>query len=191
MSYSLLILAVCTSMFALRVLGQLLVVLRSPRWLPANEHWYSGLMPYRYLLPSQLALLAVMVVITLDVSRGRGLFAADLWAGVAPYLAVLSWIYFGAMCRALHSDDGPSPRFEVVQKDDSHLVPHGPGACALGLRRLSLGMTARDEPPYPPGIDADIVETSPPRHSCGQRNTGQGEWRSGPCPCGRRIRTRP
>ena len=97
MSYSLLILAVCTGMFALRVLGQLLVVLRSPRWLPANEHWYSGLMPYKYLLPSQLVLLAVMVVITLDVSRGRGLFAADLWAEAAPYLAVLSWIYFGAM----------------------------------------------------------------------------------------------
>ena len=97
MSHSLLILTICTGMFALRVFGQVLVVLRSPRWLPSNEHWYSGLMPYRYLLPSQLALLAVMVVITLDVSRGRGLFAADLWAGAAPYLAVLSWIYFGAM----------------------------------------------------------------------------------------------
>ena len=97
MSHSLLILTICTGMFALRVFGQVLVVLRSPRWLPSNEHWYSGLMPYRYLLPSQLALLAVMVVITLDVSRGRGLFAADLWAVAAPYLAVLSWIYFAAM----------------------------------------------------------------------------------------------
>ena len=48
-------------------------------------------------MPSQLALLAVMVVITLDVYRNRGLFAADWWAVAAPYLAVLSWIYFGAM----------------------------------------------------------------------------------------------
>lgn len=97
MSHSLLILAVCTGLFALRVFGQVLVVWRAPRWLPSNEHWYSGLLPYRYLLPSQLALLAVMVVITADVYRDRGLFAADWWAGAAPYLAVLSWIYFGVM----------------------------------------------------------------------------------------------
>ena len=97
MSYSFLIVAVCTSLFALRVLGQALVVTRSPRWLPSNEHWYSGVMPYRYLLPAQLALLAVMVVITFDIYRGRGMFAADWWAGAAVYLAVLSWVYFGSM----------------------------------------------------------------------------------------------
>ena len=54
MSCSCSILAVCTALFALRVLGQALVVTRAPRWLPSNEHWYSGLMPYRYLLPAQL-----------------------------------------------------------------------------------------------------------------------------------------
>ena len=97
MSYSPMILAVCTGLFALRVLGQVLVVWRAPRWLPANEHWYSGLMPYRYLLPSQLALLAVMVLITLDVYLDRGLFAAGWWTEAAPYLAVLSWLYFAAM----------------------------------------------------------------------------------------------
>ena len=97
MFHSPLILAVCTGLFALRVLGQVLVVWRAPRWLPANEHWYSGLMPYRYLLPSQLALLAVMVVITLDVYRDRGLFAAGWWTEAAPYLAILSWLYFAAM----------------------------------------------------------------------------------------------
>ena len=97
MSHSSLILVACTALFALRVFGQVIVVVYSPRWLPSNEHWYSGLMPYRYLLPSQIVLLAVMVVITLDVYRGRGLFAADWWAGAAFYLAVLSWIYFGSM----------------------------------------------------------------------------------------------
>ena len=91
------ILVVCTALFALRVLGQMLVVWRAPRWLPANEHWYSGLMPYRYLLPSQLALLAVMIVITANVYSGRGIFAQDWWGVAAPYLAVLSWIYFGSM----------------------------------------------------------------------------------------------
>ena len=88
---------VCTALFVLRVLGQAVVVTRAPRWLPSNEHWYSGLMPYKYLLPSQLALLAAMVVITVDIYRDEGPFAADWWAGAAPYLAVLSWIYFGSM----------------------------------------------------------------------------------------------
>ena len=97
MSFNFLIVAVCTSLFALRVLGQALVVTWAPRWLPSNEHWYSGLMPYRYLLPAQLALLAVMVVITFDLYRGQGLFAADWWTGAAMYLAVLSWVYFAAM----------------------------------------------------------------------------------------------
>ena len=97
MSFNFLIVVICTLLFALRVLGQMLVVTRSPRWLPSNEHWYSGLMPYRYLLPAQLALLAVMVTVTFDLYLGRGLFAADWWAGAAMYLAVLSWVYFAAM----------------------------------------------------------------------------------------------
>lgn len=97
MSGSFLIMAVCTLLFALRVLGQVVVVTRAPRWLPANEHWYSGLMPYKYLLPAQLVLLAVMVVICADVYRGSGLFAAEWWGRAALPLVVLSWIYFGAM----------------------------------------------------------------------------------------------
>ena len=96
-SGSFFIMAVCTLLFALRVLGQVVVVTRAPRWLPANEHWYSGLMPYRYLLPSQLVLLAVMVVICADVYRGSGLFAADWWSRAALPLMVLSWVYFGSM----------------------------------------------------------------------------------------------
>ena len=97
MSFNFLIVAVCTSLFALRVLGQVLVVTLSPRWLPSNEHWYSGVMPYRYLLPAQLALLAVMIVISSDIYRGQGMFAADWWSDAAVYLAVLSWVYFAAM----------------------------------------------------------------------------------------------
>ena len=84
MSFSPLLLAVCTALFALRVLGQVLVVWRAPRWLPSNEHWYSGVLPYRYLLPSQLALLAVMVAAYLDIRLGRRLFAADWWSKEVP-----------------------------------------------------------------------------------------------------------
>ncbi len=97
MSSSFLILAVCTLLFGFRVLGQVVVVTRAPRWLPANEHWYSGLMPYRYLLPAQLVLLAVMVVICADVYRDGGLFAADWWGRAALPLMVLSLVYFGSM----------------------------------------------------------------------------------------------
>lgn len=47
-------------LFALRVAGQLVVVLRSPRWLPPMESGQWNLMPYRLLLPIQLVFLAVM-----------------------------------------------------------------------------------------------------------------------------------
>ena len=97
MSFNFIILAVCTSMFALRVLGQVLVVTIAPRWLPANEHWYSGLLPYRYLLPAQLILLAVMIAITVAVQRESAFFSGDGWERAAPYLAVISVIYFAAM----------------------------------------------------------------------------------------------
>jgi len=38
------------------------------------EAWYSGLMPYEYLLPSQIALIAVMAKICIDFTRERGYF---------------------------------------------------------------------------------------------------------------------
>ncbi len=97
MSFNFVILAVCTSLFALRVLGQVLVVTIAPRWLPANEHWYSGLMPYRYLLPSQLVLLAVMIVITVAVYQENAVFSGDLWEAAASYLVVLAEVYFASM----------------------------------------------------------------------------------------------
>ena len=97
MSYNFLILAVCTSLFALRVLGQVLVVTRAPRWLPSNEHWYSGLLPYRYLLPAQLLLLAILTAVTLAVYRDEAFFATDRWNRAAPILAVISGVYFVSM----------------------------------------------------------------------------------------------
>jgi hypothetical protein len=36
------------------------------------EAWYSGLMPYEYLLPSQILLIALMVKICVDFTRKRG-----------------------------------------------------------------------------------------------------------------------
>jgi hypothetical protein len=87
---------VLLALFALRVLGQLLVALYHVSWLPPMERWYSGLMPYEYLLPSQLVILALMAKLCADFTRGRGFFvqprrffaAAWLWFG---------WVYLAVM----------------------------------------------------------------------------------------------
>lgn len=52
---------VLLTLFVLRVLGQLIVVLFAPSWLPPMEAWYSGLLPYPLLLPAQIAIIALML----------------------------------------------------------------------------------------------------------------------------------
>ena len=44
------------ALFVLRVAGQALVAFFDVRFLPPMQAWYSRLMPYPYLLPSQRAL---------------------------------------------------------------------------------------------------------------------------------------
>jgi hypothetical protein len=55
--------------------GQLVVVLYAPPFLPPMQEWYSGLMPYRYLLPSQVLIVVVFTKIALDIARGTGFWA--------------------------------------------------------------------------------------------------------------------
>jgi uncharacterized protein len=43
-------------------------------WLPPMESWSSGLMPYPYLLPSQLLIIALYSKVCLDFTRGKGFF---------------------------------------------------------------------------------------------------------------------
>ena len=59
-----------SSLFLVRVLGQVLVSLRGPTWLPPTEEW--NLSPYRLLLPAQMAILAVLAWIDIAFSLGRG-----------------------------------------------------------------------------------------------------------------------
>jgi hypothetical protein len=60
--------------FCLRVLGQVLVAFAGVSWLPPMEAWYSGLMPYPYLLPSQFLIIALYGKVCLDFTRGEGFF---------------------------------------------------------------------------------------------------------------------
>ena len=97
------------TLFALRVAGQALVAFFEVRFLPPMEAWYSGLMPYEYLLPSQILIIALMARICIDFTRRRGFFydpnrflgAEWLWFG---------YVYLGAMiARAVFLWDHPIP----------------------------------------------------------------------------------
>ena len=68
------VLASLTALFAVRVGGQLAVLAAHPRWLPPMEQW--NLLPYPILLPVQLALLALMGAVTVDLARGGVLLPA-------------------------------------------------------------------------------------------------------------------
>lgn len=89
-------LALFIVLFALRVVGQVLVVLRSPAWLPpmTNENW--NLVPYAILLPSQLAILILMCFILQAVRFEDGIFGARR-AGVGAALIGASAIYAHVM----------------------------------------------------------------------------------------------
>ena len=87
-------LALFTALFALRVAGQVVVLLAAPSWLPPMDRW--NLMPYRLLLPVQLAFLAVMSWIFVSLLADRG-FAAEPHRGFGLFAIGLSLVYAGSM----------------------------------------------------------------------------------------------
>jgi hypothetical protein len=97
------------TLFMLRVLGQVLVAFFDVRFLPPMEAWYSGLMPYQYLLPSQLVIIGVMTKICLDFTRRDGFFFSP-----KRFLAG-EWLWFGCVylaamiARAVFLWDHPIP----------------------------------------------------------------------------------
>jgi hypothetical protein len=86
----------CTAAFFLRVLGQVYVALYAPRFLPPMAQWYSGLLPYPLLLPSQILILMFMAVVAADFTEGAGAFFVTRPA-TARTLLVLGGVYFGSM----------------------------------------------------------------------------------------------
>jgi hypothetical protein len=88
------LMAALLGLFALRVAGQVLAATAAPRWLPPMARWYSGLMPFRYLLPTQIVFIVAMTAMTLSVARG--------WSplGVAHPVAA-RWIVWASCLYAL------------------------------------------------------------------------------------------
>jgi hypothetical protein len=83
-------------LFFLRVLGQVLVAFAGVTWLPSMRHWYSGLISYPYLLTSQILMLAGLVKVNADFTRGDGWFARPnrtLGRIALPF----GWLYLSSM----------------------------------------------------------------------------------------------
>ncbi len=68
-----------SALFLLRIVGQVIVRLRGPRWLPVTEQW--NLTPYYLLLPTQVAILGLLAWIDADFARGHG-----FWTEARPAL---------------------------------------------------------------------------------------------------------
>ena len=88
------VLSVLLLLFVGRVVGQILAATMAPSWLPPMARWYSGLMPYRYLLPTQIVFIAVMVAMIVSVARGAGPLGT-------PQPSVGRWIVWASYLYAL------------------------------------------------------------------------------------------
>lgn len=64
-----------SALFLARVLGQIGVAFFGVAFLPPMPEWYSGLLPYHLLLPSQVGILALMLWINRGVATGTGFFS--------------------------------------------------------------------------------------------------------------------
>lgn len=89
-------LALLTVLLFARVMGQLVVVLFAPRWLPPMVQWQSGLLPYPVLLASQVVVLTFMVLITRDFARGDGFFVQPHPRG-GQFSVWFGTVYFAGM----------------------------------------------------------------------------------------------
>jgi hypothetical protein len=91
------VMAMLLVLFVGRVAGQVLAATTAPAWLPPMPRWYSGLMPYRYLLPTQIAFVVLMTAMTVAVDRHTSPFgtisaSAGTWIVWASYLYALGMV---------------------------------------------------------------------------------------------------
>ena len=90
------LLSVLAFLFFLRVVGQALVAFVGVTVLPPMSEWYSGLLPYRLLLPAQIVILTLQAVISLQLARGHGVLITPR-PRVGRVLITLSVVYFLTM----------------------------------------------------------------------------------------------
>jgi hypothetical protein len=83
-----------SALFLARVLGQVVVVLARPAWLPPARQW--NLMPYPLLLPVQVAILGFMAAIGIAFFRGRGALA-EPHPTLGATVVAFSFVYAGVM----------------------------------------------------------------------------------------------
>jgi hypothetical protein len=85
-----------STLFLLRVVGQVVVEFFDVTFLPPSPEWYSGLLPYPLLLPVQLLILLGMAQINSAVTRRRGFFATP-HPRLGRFLLIVSILYAAVM----------------------------------------------------------------------------------------------
>jgi hypothetical protein len=86
------LLGLCTALFALRVTAQLVQYASPTRFLPPFDAWQGSGLAYQVLLASQLLILVAMALGTGAVYR-----SARVRKSVGRWLVVLGAVYFGSM----------------------------------------------------------------------------------------------
>lgn len=83
-------------LFCLRVIAQIIAQFFEVSLLPAAEEWQSGLIPYPWLLFSQLLIILVLGKVCLDFTAGGGFFATPRRA-MASALLTIGSVYLAIM----------------------------------------------------------------------------------------------
>jgi len=116
------VMAVLLALFFARVLGQIVAATIAPPWLPPMRRWYSGLMPYRYLLPTQIVFLVVMAVMTLSIAR-RSAPLGTMAPAVGTWIIWASYAYaLGMVVRSVRYASTPPGRRGVLIPIVFHFV---------------------------------------------------------------------
>jgi hypothetical protein len=111
-------------LFLLRVIGQIVAATLAPSWLPPMARWYSGLMPYRYLLPTQILFLVVMTLMTLQAGTDGATLGSKRGSSmVGDAIVWASYIYaLGMAVRAVRYVRSPPERRGVLIPIIFHFV---------------------------------------------------------------------
>jgi hypothetical protein len=114
--------AVLLALFLARVLGQIFAATLAPSWLPPMRRWYSGLMPYPYLLPTQIVFLVIMAAMTVSVAHESAPLGVEAPA-VGTWVIRASYVYaLGMVVRSVRYARTPPERRGVLIPIVFHFV---------------------------------------------------------------------